>query len=255
MRVIYPSKFKCGLRHKINRQTTSPLNRATNANSAGFNAADIDDKTPLNATLIKIGPVIIETGGFGITASCLILGGFLMLFYSLKGKYMHRDRMLNIIPWRGDEQVLDAGTGKGLLMIGAAKKLTSGKATGIDIWNAEDLTGNNYDNAMNNAIIEGVADKVQILNENVMSMSFPDELFDVVVTNQVIHNIYNKPGRYKACQEIARVLKHDGTAIISDWKHMSEYKKNFDTLGLETRMLSANYFITYPPLRILVVKK
>lgn len=205
--------------------------------------------------IIRIGNVIIETGGLAVTASFLILGGFLMLFYSLKGKYIHRDRMLNIINWRGDELVLDAGTGKGLMMIGAAKKLTSGKATGIDIWNAEDLTGNNYDNAMNNARIEGVADKVQILNENAMSMSFADNLFDVIVTNLVIHNIYNKPGRQKACQEIARVLKPGGTAIISDWKHMGEYKKNFDMLGLTTQMLSANYFTTYPPLRILVVKK
>lgn len=205
--------------------------------------------------VIRVGSVVIITGGLIWTASFLVLGGFLMLFYSLKGKYTHRDRMLNLINWRGDEQVLDVGTGKGLLMIGAAKHLSTGKATGIDIWNAEDLSGNNYANAMNNASLEGVADKVEILNENVMEMSFANESFDVIVTNQVIHNIYNKPGRYKACQEIARVLKPGGIAVISDWKHMSEYHDNFNQLGLKTEMRGANYLTTYPPLRILVVRK
>jgi arsenite methyltransferase len=39
--------------------------------------------------------------------------------------------MLNIISWTGNEQVLDIGTGKGLLMIGAAKRLITGKSTGL----------------------------------------------------------------------------------------------------------------------------
>lgn len=205
--------------------------------------------------VIRIGNVQILTPGLVWMASFLIIGGLLMLFYSLKGKFIHRDRMLGLHQWRGDEQVLDVGTGKGLLLIGAAKHLTTGRATGVDIWNAEDLSGNNYQNAMNNATIEGVANCVQILNENAMEMSFADESFDVIVTNQVIHNIYNKAGRQRACEEIARVLKPGGKAIISDWKHMNEYYESFNSLGLRTEMLGANYLTTYPPLKVLVIKK
>ena len=88
-----------------------------------------------------------------------------------------------------------------------------------------------------------------------MKMSFPDNSFDVVLSNLCLHNIYNKYGREAACKEIARVLKNGGTCIISDYKHTKEYKRNFEQLGLQTNLLPANYLTTFPPLRILVVKK
>jgi arsenite methyltransferase len=170
-------------------------------------------------------------------------------------KFKHRDRMLNMINWKGDEQVLDIGTGKGLLMTGAARKLTTGRSTGIDIWNNEDLTGNNIENALKNAEIEGVRDKIEIKNENAMSMSFADNSFDIILSNLCLHNIYNMEGRYTACKEISRVLKQGGTGIISDFRHVKQYKRNFDEFGLQTTLCTANYFTTFPPLRILVIKK
>lgn len=206
--------------------------------------------------LIKIGSVNIDTHGLYWSAGGCTLGGVLMLLYSLLGKFKHRDRMLHLAgDWTGNEQVLDVGTGRGLLMIGAAKKLTTGKAVGIDIWNAEDLSGNNVQHAINNTIAESVYAKTEILNDNAMSMSFADSFFDVILTNQVIHNIYNKDGRKKACNEIARVLKPGGVAVISDFRHMKEYKSNFEQLGLETKMHPADYLTTFPALDILVVRK
>ena len=58
-------------------------------------------------------------------ASCLV-GGLLMVIYAKWGKFRHRDMMLNMLRWRGDERVLDVGTGRGLLLIGAARRLTTG---------------------------------------------------------------------------------------------------------------------------------
>src|SRR5664279_6592432 len=87
--------------------------------------------------------VTLEVRGMfaGGAVSCL-LGGALMILYAEVGKFRHRDRMLAMIPWTGAENVLDVGAGRGLLAIGAAKRLTTGRPVGIDIWNAADLTGN-----------------------------------------------------------------------------------------------------------------
>jgi hypothetical protein len=82
---------------------------------------------------IPLGPVIILHTGWYFAAAAMLGESLWMLYYSKIGKYGHRDRMLGKIPWQGDERVLDVGTGRGLLLIGAAKHLTTGRATGIDM--------------------------------------------------------------------------------------------------------------------------
>ena len=71
----------------------------------------------------------------------LIIAGW-MIWDSKVGKLSARDRLLDGLKLRGDETVLDVGCGRGLLLIGAAKRLTTGKSVVVDIWNAEDLSGN-----------------------------------------------------------------------------------------------------------------
>lgn len=193
--------------------------------------------------------------GFLWPAGSLYLGATLMLVYALRGKFRQRDRMLAKVHWRGNEAVLDVGTGRGLLLIGAAKRLKAGHATGIDIWNAADLSGNGPEYLKSNIALEGVAERTTIRSEDARAMSFPDASFDVVLSNLCLHNIYEKSGRQKACQEIARVLKPEGIAVISDFRHINEYAGELRKLGLQVQLHPLDWMGTFPPLRILVAAK
>jgi len=165
-----------------------------------------------------IGPAI----GFTIAA-------IFMLWGSLIGKFRARDKVLNAIPWRGDEQVLDVGCGHGLMLIGAAKRLKSGRATGIDIWQNVDQASNSADATNLNAQLEGVANVVDIRDGDARKIPFGDETFDVVVSSLALHNIYDKAEREQALREIARVTKRDGYVGIVDIRHA--YAPVFEKLG------------------------
>jgi len=184
-----------------------------------------------------------------------ILCSIFMVLYAKKGKFKHRDRMLAMVPWRGDEIVLDVGTGRGLLMIGAAHRLTSGKSIGIDIWNSEDLSDNKIENTLKNAIAEGVRDKIEIRSEDVRKMSFSDASFDVILSNLCIHNLYKVDEREAACKEIGRVLKPGGVAIISDFRHIKQYAESFQAMGLRSKIVATYWKDTFPKLTVLEIRK
>ena len=181
-------------------------------------------------------------------------GGILMLLYAKWGKFRHRDMMLNMLRWRGDERVLDVGTGRGLLLIGAARRLTTGTATGIDVWSTKDLSGNSLARTQANIDVEDVAGKVDLKSDDARKLSFPDASFDVILSNLCIHNIPQAEGRVQACREIARVLKPGGIALISDFINTGAYKKTFASCGLKVSRTQINP-LTFPWLRVVRAEK
>src|SRR5262249_19076610 len=148
-----------------------------------------------------------------------------MYFASRTGKLAERDRLLDAIEWTGHEYVLDVGCGRGLLLIGAAKKLQDGRAVGIDVWNVEDLSGNRADVVLRNAELEGVRDRVNVQTADMRRLPFAAGIFDVIVSRAAIHNLYSGADRAVAIREIARVLKPGGQSVIADIRHHREYAK------------------------------
>ncbi len=210
--------------------------------------------------LVQLGPVrLLPRPMFFGTGSMLLLEGFLYLFYVKVGKLYHRDRILSLHSWRGDENVLDVGCGRGLLLACAAKRMAqllgNGTVTGVDIWSQEDMSGNSEQATRRNLELEGVSDRCKLIGVAAQDLPFEDGTFDVVVSNLCLHNIYDRDARKRALRQIARVLKPGGQALISDYKLTKEYADELQRAGLSTKRVWGNPLYTFPPLRIVVARK
>jgi SAM-dependent methyltransferase len=176
--------------------------------------------------------VIIPLQQIGPWAGMLFaVTGLLMVWYSYRGKMQMRERLLDLIHWRGDEQVLDVGCGRGLMLLGAAARLKTGKAVGIDLWQSEDLSGNNPQATLSNARVAGVADRVDVRTGDARELPFPNASFDVVLSTTALHNVYDPVGRERAVREIARVLKPGGRVVIGDIRHTRQYAAVLGSCG------------------------
>ena len=209
---------------------------------------------------LRIGQVIVlPHSSLGWTGGILFAEALLFLLYVKYGKFRHRDFMLGLHAWRGDEEVLDVGCGRGLLLAGAAKRLEalegSGHATGIDVWSTEDMGGNSEAATWSNLAIEGVSARCHVISEPAQAMRFADGSFDVVVSNLCLHNIYNAADRRRAVEQIARVLRPGSAALISDYKKTSEYAAILRECGLATEFRWGSWLTTFPPLRVVLVRK
>ena len=91
-----------------------------------------------------VGPAlkIIISVVLGMATAYLLGMGCFMLYFSKVEKLRERDKLLDLVEWSGQERVLDVGCGRGLMLIGAAKRLSSGKAIGIDLWQQQDQANN-----------------------------------------------------------------------------------------------------------------
>lgn len=193
--------------------------------------------------------------GAAWAGSSMLITAALMLWSSRAGKRIERDRILDALQLRGDERVLDVGCGRGLYLIGAAARLTTGSATGVDMWQVQDQTGNSPDATRENARRESVSDKVDIRTGDARKLEFPDGVFDVVISSLVLHNIHASAQRAAALREIVRVTKPGGRIAILDIAHTAEYANVLrDSNVTDVRRSFPRPFI-FPPSRLVSGRK
>ena len=178
----------------------------------------------------------------GVIALGFLAAGLYMVWSSRVAKFQIRDQILDSLQLRGDERVLDLGCGTGLLLVGAAKRLKSGRVTGVDFSGAADT-------AKENAKLEGVADKIRIDSGNEAKLVYPDSQFDVAVSAMALHQIGDADTRERLVREMWRTLKPGGRLAIFDVLRTGEYSKELRKNGVNNLELTPPRFLWCLPAR------
>ncbi|PWK81351.1 class I SAM-dependent methyltransferase [Fulvimonas soli] len=177
-----------------------------------------------------------ELAGLGLGPGLSMgLSGLLMLASSRCGKPWALRRMVRRLALRGDEQLLDVGCGRGMLLLEAARRLPRGRATGLDLWSTRDQSGNAAAATARNAELAGLRGRVRIDTGDMRAMPYPDASFDVVVSSLAIHNLPGAADREQALREIARVLRPGGRLALLDFLHTGAYARALRRQGLQVR--------------------
>jgi ubiquinone/menaquinone biosynthesis C-methylase UbiE len=181
---------------------------------------------------------VVQQNGLIAVVWCALVSLILLsstasyLYTTLAGKFTVWAQLLQELHLRGDEHILDLGSGRGAVLLAAAKLIPRGKAVGVDLWKTADQSGNSPEATRRNAEREGVADRVDLHTADMRDLPFADNSFDVVVSSLAIHNIPEARGREKAVEEAVRVLRPGGQLRIADIRAASQYRETLERLGM-----------------------
>ena len=171
-------------------------------------------------------------------------------FYTTRwGKFIVWARVIGAMAWRGDERVLDLGCGRGAILTMVARRLTTGTVTGLDLWSTLDQSGLSERACRENAVREGVSDRVALQTGDMRALPFADAAFDVVVSSLAIHNIPTASGRARAIEQAVRVLAPGGRLVIADIRRTNVYAQELRRLGMldvATRWLGWRFWYGNP---------
>jgi arsenite methyltransferase len=194
------------------------------------------------------GPAAHILIALGLIGLGFVAVGLVMVQSSRVAKFEARDRILDALALKGDERVLDVGSGTGLMLIGAAKRLKAGRVTGLD------LSGET-DTAKENAKLEGVADKVRIDACEVPKFVYPDGHYDVVLSALALHDAGESDVRGQLVREMVRVLKPGGRLVIYDVLRTGEYAATLRAAGAQSVELSPVSWPWCLPTRTVTARK
>jgi arsenite methyltransferase len=190
--------------------------------------------------------ILIALGLLGLG---FVAVGMVMVQSSRVTRFQARDRILDSLALKGDERVLDVGSATGLMLIGVAKRLKSGRVTGLDLSGEADI-------AKENAKLEGVGDRLQRIDVcETPKFVYPDNHYDVVVSMLALRNAGESGVREQLVREMVRVLKPGGRLAIYDVLHTGEYAEALRAAGAQSVELSPVSWPWCLPTRTVTARK
>jgi SAM-dependent methyltransferase len=119
-----------------------------------------------------------------------------------------RRRVIELAELCGDKDILDAGCGTGLTMLRIAEQCPKCRVHGID------LSIKMIEVARNDAAERGL--DLDLRTGSITDMPYPDESFDVVLTNIMFHHL-DLVQKWQAVAEMARVLRPGGRYVSTEF--------------------------------------
>jgi len=176
----------------------------------------------------------ITSGRVGLLPPALFVAtaAAFLVHTTLRGKFLVWAELLDGLGPRGDERILDLGCGRGAVLLLAARRPTTGRAVGVDLWRGADQSGNAAVATRRNPVAEGVADRVELHTADMTALPFEDDSFDVVLSSLAIHNIPGLAGREKAVDEAVRVLRPGGRLLIADVRGTRRHEAHLAEIGM-----------------------
>lgn len=121
----------------------------------------------------------------------------------------------------GKSQILDIGSGNGVLSVKLAQQLPDSEVTGLDYWGA------NWEYSKSvceeNARKGGVADRVHFQKGDAAKLDFTNETFDGAISNLTFHEVQSVGDKREVVREALRVIKPGGRFAFVDYFYEAKY--------------------------------
>jgi ubiquinone/menaquinone biosynthesis C-methylase UbiE len=114
---------------------------------------------------------------------------------------------------RQNDMVADIGCGNGRHLFPCAQQCFH--VFGVDI-------SQRFLHIIDRKLRQTKYENISLVHADMVQLPFADESFDAVLFIAALHNIQGRENRRNALQEVTRVLKSQGTALISVWSRWQD---------------------------------